>query len=387
MSDFRHSRELLTTASEYIETFDSPLQTASLDVQACEAGLARAQEDIAKRLGTEPDKPTRQRLIVLLLQLNDELVSLREVALSQRSAAVVAVQEALEHLRPTTSVPQLLERIPKEICGLGFARSLVSQVSDSVWISRYAFVDQDDELASLMVRAGSEEPTRITPRLLESELVRRRRPMIVRDPQRNPGMHERFKVVTKTQGYVAAPVLACDRVIGFLHADQYLGYKRISDDFSRDILSMLAEGIGYAVERMVFQQRLEALRGRLSEYTRHVNDLVATCADADIDLSPTSGEHAETASPGTAAALIGQLDSRVAASPLTRRELEILRHMASGATNAQIATRLVLSEGTVKSHVKHILRKLAASNRAQAVAYYHRLAIAPVPRPGFPIDS
>jgi DNA-binding CsgD family transcriptional regulator len=200
-------------------------------------------------------------------------------------------------------------------------------------------------------------------------------------------MHERFKVVTKTQGYVAAPVLACDRVIGFLHADQYLGYKRISDDFSRDILSMLAEGIGYAVERMVFQQRLEALRGRLSEYTRHVNDLVATCADADIDLSPTSGEHAETASPGTAAALIGQLDSRVAASPLTRRELEILRHMASGATNAQIATRLVLSEGTVKSHVKHILRKLAASNRAQAVAYYHRLAIAPVPRPGFPIDS
>jgi hypothetical protein len=156
MSDFRHSRELLTTASEYIETFDSPLQTASLDVQACEAGLARAQEDIAKRLGTEPDKPTRQRLIVLLLQLNDELVSLREVALSQRSAAVVAVQEALEHLRPTTSVPQLLERIPKEICGLGFARSLVSQVSDSVWISRYAFVDQDDELASLMVRAGSE---------------------------------------------------------------------------------------------------------------------------------------------------------------------------------------------------------------------------------------
>jgi DNA-binding CsgD family transcriptional regulator len=387
MSDFRHSRELLTTASEYIETFDSPLQTASLDVQACEAGLARAQEDIAKRLGTEPDKPTRQRLIVLLLQLNDELVSLREVALSQRSAAVVAVQEALEHLRPTTSVPQLLERIPKEICGLGFARSLVSQVSDSVWISRYAFVDQDDELASLMVRAGSEEPTRITPRLLESELVRRRRPMIVRDPQRNPGMHERFKVVTKTQGYVAAPVLACDRVIGFLHADQYLGYKRINDDFSRDILSMLAEGIGYAVERMVFQQRLEALRGRLSEYTRHVNDLVATCADADIDLSPTSGEHAETASPGTAAALIGQLDSRVAASPLTRRELEILRHMASGATNAQIATRLVLSEGTVKSHVKHILRKLAASNRAQAVAYYHRLAIAPVPRPGFPIDS
>lgn len=387
MSDFRHSRELLATASEFVETIDSPLQTARLDIQACEEGLARAQEDIAKRLGTESDMPTRQRLIVLLLQLNDELASLRDDALSQRSAAVVAVREAMEHLRPTTSVPQLLERLPGEICGLGFARSLVSQVSDSVWISRYAFVDQDAELATLMVRAGSEEPTRLTPRLLESELVRRRRPMIVRDPQHNPGMHERFKVVTKTQGYVAAPVIACDRVIGFLHADQYLGYKRISDDFCRDILNMLAEGVGYAVERMVFQQRLAALRGRLTDYTRQVNDLVAECADADIGLSPASGEPADAPAPAAVPAVIGQFGPDASASPLTRRELEILRHMASGATNAQIATRLVLSEGTVKSHVKHILRKLAASNRAQAVAYYHRLAIAPVPRPGFPMDG
>jgi hypothetical protein len=44
--------------------------------------------------------------------------------------------------------------------------------------------------------------------------------------------------------------------------------------------------------------------------------------------------------------------------------------MASGKTNAGIATRLVVSEGTVKSHVKHILRKLAAANRAEAVSVY-----------------
>ncbi len=57
-------------------------------------------------------------------------------------------------------------------------------------------------------------------------------------------------------------------------------------------------------------------------------------------------------------------------SPLTRREIDVLKHMASGKTNAGIAARLVVSEGTVKSHVKHILRKLAAANRAEAVSVY-----------------
>jgi len=42
--------------------------------------------------------------------------------------------------------------------------------------------------------------------------------------------------------------------------------------------------------------------------------------------------------------------------------------MAAGDTNGRIARRLVISEGTAKSHVKHILRKLGAANRAEAVS-------------------
>jgi DNA-binding NarL/FixJ family response regulator len=48
--------------------------------------------------------------------------------------------------------------------------------------------------------------------------------------------------------------------------------------------------------------------------------------------------------------------------------------MVSGATNAIIAGELVVSEGTVKSHVKRILRKLHVSNRAAAVARYMNMA-------------
>ena len=65
-----------------------------------------------------------------------------------------------------------------------------------------------------------------------------------------------------------------------------------------------------------------------------------------------------------------------AASPLldalTRREREVLEQLADGATNKHIARALELAEITVKLHVRQILRKLGASNRAEAVAIYTR---------------
>jgi DNA-binding NarL/FixJ family response regulator len=56
------------------------------------------------------------------------------------------------------------------------------------------------------------------------------------------------------------------------------------------------------------------------------------------------------------------------AAPLTRREGQILDHIAGGNTNNQIAHILGISEQTIKSHVSSILRKLNANDRAHAVA-------------------
>jgi len=56
-------------------------------------------------------------------------------------------------------------------------------------------------------------------------------------------------------------------------------------------------------------------------------------------------------------------------TPLTQREIQVLRRMARGATNKEISKELYISEHTVKSHVIHIFNKLGVNDRAQASAW------------------
>ncbi len=62
-----------------------------------------------------------------------------------------------------------------------------------------------------------------------------------------------------------------------------------------------------------------------------------------------------------------KLAVRMAGAELTPRELDVLQQLAKGKSNQEIAAGLRMSEGTVKFHINHVLQKLGAADRTQAV--------------------
>jgi DNA-binding NarL/FixJ family response regulator len=70
-----------------------------------------------------------------------------------------------------------------------------------------------------------------------------------------------------------------------------------------------------------------------------------------------------------------QLAENMGSESLTTREIEVLRQVADGNRNRDIADKLLISEETVKVHVKHIMDKLGAKDRTQAIAIAVRRGI------------
>ena len=76
-------------------------------------------------------------------------------------------------------------------------------------------------------------------------------------------------------------------------------------------------------------------------------------------------------------------EAEAVSEALTEREIEVLRLVAQGASNPQIATELAISINTVKVHLRNILDKLALDNRTQAATYALRCGLAP----GMPVEN
>jgi len=73
--------------------------------------------------------------------------------------------------------------------------------------------------------------------------------------------------------------------------------------------------------------------------------------------------------------IAAQLAEHMGEEALTPREIDVLRHLSGGNRNRDIAEQLFISEETVKVHIKHIMEKLGASDRTQAVAIAVRRGI------------
>jgi len=344
---------------------------ATIHLGSAEAALAAASEQLAEVLRGWRDAPAHTGSgdgIELLLELTDVRDRLREARSRQRMAALSRVQESLARLTGIASVSALIDRAPEEVCRLGFDRAMISRVHGSLWVPEAFHVVGDPEWAHEILQAGRAESQQLTHMIHEPEMIRRPGPLLVANAQTDPRVHQPLAAASLSRSYVAAPIMPQGRVIGFLHADCYMQRRHV-DEFDREVLWMFARAFGYAFERTVLLERLHSLRGEVGRLTADITKVTDEFVDAEVEVARIDRE--DVAAARHDAAMFVADDHMT--SSLTRREIDVLKHMANGKTNAGIAARLVVSEGTVKSHVKHILRKLAAANRAEAVSVYLRM--------------
>lgn len=146
----------------------------------------------------------------------------------------------------------------------------------------------------------------------------------------------------------------------------------------RSVLDVLRAGArGYLTKDSGAEEIHQALRQVLDDRSAIdpavQHHLVAAIATSDT-AAAAEGPRSEPPNPGSSATVRGIATKPVppAAGGLTPRETEVLALIAEGLSNSEIARRLSVSEGTVKSHINHLLAKIDARDRAQAVGYAYR---------------
>jgi len=251
----------------------------------------------------------------------------------------------MTRLSSLDSVARLVAAAPREACrAVGFERAMLSHIrGDRVVFASVSF-EADPIMAADFARLARAVRPRMDRCAPEHEAVVRQMPVLVRDAQTATGLFRPLTHVARTTSYVVAPIVRDGHTVGLLHADHF-GTVRELDELDRELLWTFATGIGWAMDDI-------AGRGQRRGHDGMTDDVPSEArmggAELDGELSGAPGRLAT----------------------LTARELEVLKLMSEGASNASIGEALVISQATVKSHVRHILRKLGAANRTEAVSLF-----------------
>jgi DNA-binding NarL/FixJ family response regulator len=140
----------------------------------------------------------------------------------------------------------------------------------------------------------------------------------------------------------------------------------------------------YADDQSVIDALRAGARGYLTKDAggAEIRHALKQVLDSHAVIDPAVQHHVVNAIATLPSAQPGQSSSALPAG-LTPREAEVLSLIASGMSNHEIAEHLTISEGTVKSHINHLLTKIDARDRAQAVTFAYQRGLAPPPeQPG-----
>jgi DNA-binding CsgD family transcriptional regulator len=299
------------------------------------------------------DAAAVQRTLVELLALERELV---EADYVRRSDARERVADAVRRLGEVGSPQGILERAAEELgTSSEFGRVLIGEVRDDGLHPRSLWIDGDPDGAAMALDELRRATIPLEYPTIEDEVARHPRTEIVDARAARSRAAGRLAQVLGWDEYVVTALVVQGNTVGLLHADAGPGSGgRALDPLDAEIAARYAEGVTGVFERAVLRDMLQL----------HHHELRSGVEWMSARLSQLAGE-------GDGAALADGPDPG-GAEALTPRELDVLRLLARGQTNLEIAHALVVREGTVKYHVKNILRKLGATSRADAVSRYAR---------------
>lgn len=281
---------------------------------------------------------------------------------------------ALRRLRTPASLNGLFREAARAVCEqLGFDRAAVFSVHGrSLTLESVHARDAGSaELERLAALAA--EPPPLGPGFHESEALRRQRAMLIEDARSDRALG----LLPGAAAFVVAPIVCHEHPVALIYSDLGASGDPLTE-YDRQTIWAFAEGFGYALERCVLADRLRQQSARVVALVRSTEASVVELSRSEIEIGAPSLRLAVPPPPRAASGLEDEL---------TRRELEVISMLAEGETNARIARRLIVSEDTVKTHVKHILRKLGVHNRSQAVSRYFRAKDAPFEEGKSPLGS
>ncbi|MCW3041772.1 MAG: modulated transcriptional regulator, LuxR family, partial [Solirubrobacterales bacterium] len=290
-----------------------------------------------------------------------------ELAAAHRVAREAAVTHALHELRAVATATGLLDRACEVLVAhCGFERAMLSRTDGERWLPWKACFAGDDGFEQRFVAELQQSRIDLADAPLERGVVEGMRPAIVLDAAGDGRTHKPIVELGLTQSYVVAPIIPGGRVVGFFHGDHHPSGRTVDED-DRDALWAFAEGFGRLYERAVLVERLADQRRHIEQAFASARETFASLDLTDMQLVDVAGDPLDATAPLPAPA-----SNQALRALMTSRELDVLELLVRGMGNREIAERLVLQIGTVKTHVKSILRKVGAANRAEAITLYVR---------------
>ena len=326
----------------------------------------RLEQRIA--LSPEPtdDSTATAELLISILRVQCELL---DHDLSRRVRCLTEIRNALGELQGLSpremiyAAPVVLSR------QFGFARTMISTVRGSVWLPQHLYIDDEgaDPFSRPFLDYVHGAHIQLADAPMETELIRKRCGAFVPSPKDDKRTFKELINVSGCCGYIAAPITVGGRAIGMLHADRPEPDGVVTMDHL-DQLEAFAECLAVAFESAVLEEKAAQQHVEVENLSANVDELLRRSTRPALwsATGATPGQRHDA----------HHRRELPAVPTLTVREREIMSYVATGATNGQIARCLVISEGTVKSHLKHIAKKLNTSSRAAAVAVYAGIATA-----------